>query len=354
MFYVYAISVIVVAFCLAMTIYSRGLNILHRFFFKQKIENYVFLPLVIIGAPVFFAISLFFGKAQDILFSVSTLDISYIFLSCLIIGLSGFLRKKYFLPILLSLFIVGYMFVLPKDFLLFEGLVPFWHDRAATFAIWLIFASGFCFFAETDGLLPEICSLLGLDLIIFSAFGLSSVQLAMFASVLLGVSFAFLIFNGHPAELKINSASSCVFGFFTGWLLIAFCGEGMGLSALILSTLIFIEIAIFIISRYVFLQKAPVPFDEIKDTDERLPDNSDFKCRQFARLQLFLTILALVQAYALKSAALPLFSVLFMLWLTGRLGFEGRQKTFREINHQFISDIKSNIHQFFHKADKDD
>jgi len=354
MSYVYLSLITVFSFFAAVMAYAYGRNWLLAISPSSKVENFVFFPFLIVCAPIFFGAFFLLSENQDMLFSVSLLQICVVWAGGALIACTGFLQKKLFLPVAVVISCVVGTFLLPSDFLLCSGVLPFWLDRAATLAAWISLVCGFGIFGKTEGLTTVIGSILCGGIILYYILALSSFESAVMFTAMLGVFIAFMFFNWAPSEIYINVASSCAIGFIMGWLFLVLSGEGMELSALILLTYVAIELIFYTVTHIVFLKKASKSSADATDMDKRQDGNADAECRQAGRIQFLLVIFSLMQAFAVKSWSLLIFSAIFVLWATARLGLDPKKEKLSDINRRFIADIKNNIKDFFNTPDKND
>ena len=119
------------------------------------------------------------------------------------------------------------LFALPAQQPIFQGLLPFWADRAAAALLWLWFLNLYNFMDGIDGIT-------GIETLCLSA-GLILLNLAPVpAAVTAGAAAGFLIWNWHPARIFLGDSGSVPLGYLLAWLLLRLAGEGHWRAALIL------------------------------------------------------------------------------------------------------------------------
>ena len=123
--------------------------------------------------------------------------------------------------------VLGGLLALPADQLIFQGVLPFWADRAAAAFLWLWFLNLYNFMDGIDGItgVETLCLSAGLILL-----GFAPVP----AAVTAGAAAGFLIWNWHPAKIFLGDSGSVPLGYLLGWLLLRLAGEGQWQAALIL------------------------------------------------------------------------------------------------------------------------
>lgn len=128
-----------------------------------------------------------------------------------------------------ALAVLGFLFTLPADSLVFQGMLPFWADRAIAFVGWLWFVNLYNFMDGIDGITGVETAALGLGIALVGGAALTAPALAVAA-----VGAAFLVFNWHPAKLFLGDSGSVPFGYVLGGLLVMLAVQGQLAAALIL------------------------------------------------------------------------------------------------------------------------
>ncbi len=122
---------------------------------------------------------------------------------------------------------------LPADQSVFQGLLPFWLDRAAAVLGWVWFVNLYNFMDGIDGITGVETAAVGLGLTLVD---LSTGQAAgaPAAAVAAAAGLGFLVWNWHPAKLFLGDSGSVPLGYLLGWLLLSAAAEGRWAAALIL------------------------------------------------------------------------------------------------------------------------
>ncbi len=129
------------------------------------------------------------------------------------------------------------LFALPADQLVFQGVLPFWADRAAVAFLWLWFLNLYNFMDGIDGItgVETACLSAGLILLEFAPVP---------AAVTAGAAAGFLIWNWHPAKIFLGDSGSVPLGYLLAWLLLRLAGEGHWQAAMILPAYYFADATI--------------------------------------------------------------------------------------------------------------
>jgi UDP-N-acetylmuramyl pentapeptide phosphotransferase/UDP-N-acetylglucosamine-1-phosphate transferase len=115
----------------------------------------------------------------------------------------------------------------------FQGLLPFWLDRALAALAWLWFVNLYNFMDGIDGISGAQTAAIGSGLALVAVTGGDGYTLAV-AAVLIGAALGFLRWNWHPARIFLGDVGSVPLGFLIGWLLLAQAAQGRWGVALIL------------------------------------------------------------------------------------------------------------------------
>ena len=123
---------------------------------------------------------------------------------------------------------------LPETSLVFQGLVPFWLDRAGAFLAWLWFLNLFNFMDGIDGLAGVETLVIGAGLFALALLGGVPVTIGVVALAAAAAAAGFLPWNWQPAKIFMGDVGSVGLGFALGWLLIAAAAAGTWQAAVIL------------------------------------------------------------------------------------------------------------------------
>lgn len=237
------------------------------------------------------------------------------------------------------------VFLLPSDFLMFNGHLPFWLDRIFILLIWFLFSNFYYILNGVDGLIgtQTFC--------IAAAFGILGIIDAiplfytMIAVSLMSISGSFLILSWFPARISLTQDSCKVLGFIVGWLLVFSSAEG-------LAPCNFIFIVFFILE----LIQAAVKKISLRDRYESLTANTTYYqanvsglspaeiCVFLFKLQTVLVIIGCFQLYSPNAYSLPAFSLVLGAWFLNKLkNWQTPDKGLKEINKDFMEDIRQNI-----------
>ncbi len=124
---------------------------------------------------------------------------------------------------------------LPADALVFQGLVPFWLDRAAAGFAWLWFVNLTNFMDGIDGITGAETLAITLGLIAVAVAGAALPDHVVGgAAVLAGAAAGFLVWNWHPARVFLGDVGSVPLGYLLGFLLLSTAAAGAWAAAVIL------------------------------------------------------------------------------------------------------------------------
>jgi UDP-N-acetylmuramyl pentapeptide phosphotransferase/UDP-N-acetylglucosamine-1-phosphate transferase len=123
---------------------------------------------------------------------------------------------------------------LDGDGLVFQGLVPFWLDRAMAGFGWLWFVNLFNFMDGIDGLAGGEAVSIGLGLALVALPAGLDPAFAAWGLAVAGAAAGFLVWNWHPARVFMGDVGSVPLGYGLGWLLLALAAAGAWAAALLL------------------------------------------------------------------------------------------------------------------------
>jgi UDP-N-acetylmuramyl pentapeptide phosphotransferase/UDP-N-acetylglucosamine-1-phosphate transferase len=123
--------------------------------------------------------------------------------------------------------------LMPGEWLVFQGVLPLWVDRAVILLGWLWFLNLYNFMDGIDGITGIETLSLGAGLAVAGAL-IGDWSLLPYGAVTAGVAIGFLVFNWHPAKLFLGDSGSVPFGFILGGLLVLLAARGHLAAAVIL------------------------------------------------------------------------------------------------------------------------
>jgi UDP-N-acetylmuramyl pentapeptide phosphotransferase/UDP-N-acetylglucosamine-1-phosphate transferase len=118
---------------------------------------------------------------------------------------------------------------MPDTLLVFQGLLPYWPDRAVALLAWVWFINLYNFMDGIDGItgVESLCLGIGIGLT-------NGIGEAPAAASIVAASTAFLWWNWQPAKIFLGDSGSVPLGFLLGWLLLNLAAHGLWVPALIL------------------------------------------------------------------------------------------------------------------------
>jgi len=118
---------------------------------------------------------------------------------------------------------------------LFQGMLPFWLDRALMIIGWAWFMNLYNFMDGIDGITgTETIAIATGVCAVMTATGINDPFIANLTLLLTGACLGFLTLNWYPAKIFLGDVGSVPLGFLSGFLLLALATEGYLIPALIL------------------------------------------------------------------------------------------------------------------------
>ncbi len=314
----------------------------------------VLCPLIFLAAAAIYFQTL---PQEDFLYPLSFPEICLAgCLSLLVYFLAFFSpRPLYsFLGILLSMAVIS-LFV-PREFLLFDGSLPFAADRILLVFIFSFFCFGFKYLNGIEGLLNLHFIFSMLVIFLLSLVEGVPVALGLTALAIIGILSAFQIFNAYPARLQLNTAESAGLGFIITWITLKATIEGAAACCLTFNLFYIYTVAAAVIAKF-----------SLRPDRQNITTNTGYYralikglspadiCSTVGRLLLFLTIISAFQLYAPNWYSIPLFSLLAVIWFSEQLkNWDKKNPTLKEINNDILNEFKNNIDEIKNNLRKDD
>ena len=295
------------------------------------------VPLLICG-PLFFLIKFLTKNQQDILFCPSDFLLCEVLAGAFIIGVCGLSEKMNKFSLLALAVCCGICgCFLPDGFVLYElELAPIYQKMSVAVS-WFLIAVSCAVLAITAGLLSVFTIILSLVIMAFYIISATSTMQLLFAAVMLGIALGYMLFNWRPAQMKMNFAAVLSFGFILGFIVLGNSAEGMWLPLQIIILYLYIVLFSYLLQKISFID----PDDESED-----------KIVSCIKLMPILIVIAFMQVYAETSKTLPIVAFMAILWAKSKIGFNGKKKSFKEINQETIENIKDGINEIRKFLDK--
>lgn len=324
--------------------------------FEEVSPSWTFVPfygLCLILFPLFYLLT---PSVSDFVFEINFLSI-FIPLLCagLVFGISAAPKLKTHIPYALLLAVTISTFYLPQQFLLFDGTLPFWADRLTIIAIWFIFSNFYYILNGIDSIMPLQTLAITFGIFVLSWLEATPFLYGLLAASLFGITGAYSIFNWYPSRLRLDKGSCQTLGFILGWLLFTNSAEGSSASALILIMYYPIELISALVKKISLRDKYS---DLISNTTYYQANISGLSptniCVFLIKLQIVFIILSSFQIYAPNNFSLILLSFIIGVWFLSKLkNWQTPNKTIKELNRDFMEDIKNNIEDIKSNISKD-
>lgn len=323
---------------------------------KINSEQFVFVPFFLTFA---LGVSLSYFIIPD--FSDFIYEINYteilvplVFTATLYCISIGEKTAKY-TPFAILLACVASVFFLPEDSLIISEKIPFWADRLLVIAIWFALSNFYYILNGIDGVLPLQNIGISIGIIILGILEATPYLYSLFAVIYLSISLAYAIFNWYPARLQITKTSAQTIGFLTGWLLLINAAEGSSSSQLILIMFFIVELIGASIKKLTLRNKFSNLTSNTVYYQANVSGLSPFQiCSFLTKLQIIFIILGAFQIYAPNPYSLPLLALVIGAWFLSKLqNWQTPDKSLRELNRDFMEDIKQNIEELKNNIGKD-
>ena len=227
-------------------------------------------------------------------------------------------------------------------------------DKILSMGVWL----GITFlFRIINGIcalyLIEISSIC-LGILILSLIGGTPALIGIMALYLTGTALALLAYNWYPPAMQFTNRAMDSFGFLCGFLMLAAAEEGAGSSVLIFALYPLIELLVAIAKKLTFLPR----FQDITSNTFYLQTNLSglnpgLIGKYIIKLNIVMVLFGIFQLFAPNAYSLPVFSAVYALWNLHRLkNWESGSGSLKEINRQFVQEVKSGLNEIKNNLNK--
>ena len=351
-----AILTIIIGFSLSFS----GLYYFSRKLEKQMVgiaaRNWAFISLNLSNILIVACLFLFSELENDSIYAIRAAEtfiplILGIF--CCIIG--SFKRTQKYLNIALIGAVSISTFLLPSDFLICKGFLPFWADRLLIIVCWSYLACFYNIFNSLDGLLSSFSLPFYITPIILAILDAAPMFYGLVALSFLIGNFCLMIFGWAPSKIIFGSTVGKTIGYNIGWLITFSSTENL-IPCYIILLLPFLLESLKAIFKKLLLRDR---FDKLSQNTSfyqahisGLPENQ--VCLAIIRIEIILVIVSCFQAFVGNTFSLPIVSLFLSIWFLEKLkNWNVPTQSLKEINQEFMDNLHQNINEIKEKMDRD-
>ncbi len=237
------------------------------------------------------------------------------------------------------------VFMMPDDVLIFDGLLSYYLDRLASAFLIFVFSASAQWLNNMAGVFSMQSVALTAGLWGIAIIGGVSRVLGFVGAVLAGVWLGYLILNRYPSKVAINNGACSSAAFVFSGLMLDGAVELAGPSMVILAMYPLTEIIWAVVRRYVFGIKQR---DWSENTAYMSIADKGVEAEAVSiavgKIGVVNVVLACFQLFSVNGFSIPLFAFAVDLWLLGMLyNIDEKNKSFKEINQDFIGNVKSGL-----------
>ena len=221
--------------------------------------------------------------------------------------------------------------------------LPIWVLRI----LLVIFVSIYCLgsmisnFIPHTLLIPQIFILSGLSIMTF--LGATPVYVALCSAVLIGSLGGYLSINFYEVKIEIDNEATVTLSYIICSLILLNIGEFGFPSCVILTSFFWAELLVALWRR-IFVTRA----GSLSENTNCYLAAQNLTVKSLVlniiRICGIIMFIAWFQLYAINTYSLIIISLCVTLWLTGSMGLpNGGRRTLKEINQDFIADLKQGI-----------
>jgi len=224
----------------------------------------------------------------------------------------------------------------------------------------IVFFSVYCLGVKIMNLLPHTFiipqSIVAVGLIVIGIIGAAPLYTAVCAAVLLGAMSAYMIINYYSVKIDLDDGACISITYLISSLLLMNVGEFNFISCIIFTLVFWAELIVAVFNKF------------IGERRQSLAENTNYYLAAekysvavlsagMIKIGLIVCLLGWFQLFSVNMYSLIIVSTILTIWLNGSIGkpFRGL-RSLKEINKEFVSDMKKNIEDtknIFNKEDKD-
>lgn len=226
--------------------------------------------------------------------------------------------------------------------------VPFGLNEFGFKVLAIAYFSAFCLGFKVLNYLPHTISVVSITMLmgvsLLSAIGGAPVYLSLISALLMGSLLAYLGVNLHRVKVEFDDVSCAVLAFLLANIFMLDMGEMSFSSCIIFSMVFWAELAlagwkkVFVSKRGNLIENSHIYAAAQKLTLATLMSN-------IFKIGLVCLFFGWFQLFSVNQYSLPIISFFVAIWLDFSMGANLLQtpKTLRQINAEFVADIKQNL-----------
>lgn len=244
------------------------------------------------------------------------------------------------ITIVLSLSITVYLQPLGNDF---PYLIV---NEFVTKALLVLFFSIFCIFFRVLNAIPQtiiiptVIMLLGL--IVLSTLSASPLYISCCASLLAGSLSVFLSINKNEIKIPFDTSTCCGIAFLLANLFLLDAAELSFPSCLVFSCLFWSEFIMALWNKFIVSQSG-----SLEENTNYYKATNIYTLRvlnfSIVKICLFCIFLGWFQLFSVNQYSMFIVATGILMWMNTSLGLATQQQSLKEINKNFINDIKQNL-----------
>ena len=337
-------AVCIFIFCFMTSFFGQYIYTRKKDFFRDDhLRKEIAFAPIYISLYLFFLISYAISPIEnDFIFDLSFYELFIpLTLGGMIYALGLFKNTaKYMQPALIFSIILSTM-LLPTEYLLFKGYLPFWADRLGIMLFWFIVAYFYYIINGIEGIFPTYNLMFGIGLFGLTLLNAAPLFYGFIALSLISVSGSFMIFNWFPAKIKISKQNCQVLGFLIGWICCFGGTENLSPCFVILLSLYLVELFTAGIKRITLREKyANLTGNTVYYQANLSGLSQENVCFSIMKVQVVFVILSCFQIYIPNMFSLPIISLVLAGWFLNKLqNWQDPQPSLKELNKNLIDGI---------------
>lgn len=219
-----------------------------------------------------------------------------------------------------------------------------WQVRLIVFILASIFCLSACVINSVPHtfIIPSIVILIGLS--VMTLIDAAPVYFAFCSAIFIGALAAYLHPNFYEVHIDFDTPTCAAVAYLICNLLLMNLGEFCFSSCFILTSVFWAELLVALWRRYGVVHAGHL-FEHTNYYWLASNYSAQTTTISIAKICIILLFLAWFQLFSPNAYSLPFISMIIALWLNNSIGDSSGSKTLRELNKEFVENIKQNIEE---------
>lgn len=299
-------------------------------------------------------VSFFFITNKDFAFRINIIEIASMLAASIAIYIFTKIKSlQKFSPLIIFAASFMAVYFIPNIYLETNFPINIYLSKAIFVLGIFTIVNIFKYINTVDGIVVAQNGAIGIGVIMLFLTGAVPTLFGFYGGIIISIFTALFIFNRYPAQIKLDDAFIKGFAFILVWLLVK-CGQEISIAAsLILIGFLIMEVFFATAKKLTF-------FDKYKDIEKNTfqyeasilgfhPNTIKNAVIKILMISIFLSA---CQLFSPNDFSVIIFSMIVITWLLFQMKVERQAKKLKNINKNFVKDMKENINEIKNLVNK--